>query len=131
MVAIATAVWVWCWLRSGMVAVPSKVRVGMGVKVLLGVKVGVAEMSGVAVALGEAVLVGAVCVGKGPSSACAVPASVVLMASMLCPPDPSPNALEPRNVTAYATMIIMMLRTTCSRRFREGFFCLFNLDGIL
>ena len=106
-------------------------RVGTGVKVLLGVKVGVAEMSGVAVALGEAVLVGAVCVGKGPSSACAVPASVVLMASMLWPPDPSPKALELRNVTAYATTIIMMLRTTCSRRFIEGFFCLFTLDVIL
>jgi hypothetical protein len=80
--------------------VPSKVRVGTGVKVLLGVKVGVAEMSGVAVALGEAVLVGAVCVGKGPINACAVPASVVLMASMLWLPDPSPKALELRNVTA-------------------------------
>ena len=82
-VATPTAVWVRCWLRSGMVALPSRVRVGMGVKVLLGVKVGVAEISGVAVAVGEAVLVGAVCVGKGPSSACAVPARLVLIASML------------------------------------------------
>ena len=77
-----TAVCVWCWLRSGIVAVPSGVRLGTVVKVLLGVKVGVAEMRGVAVAVGEAVLVGTVAVGKGLSSACAVPARVVLIASM-------------------------------------------------
>jgi hypothetical protein len=83
-----------------MVAVPSRVRVGMGVKVLLGVKVGVAETRGVLVAVGDAVLVGIVAVGKGFSNACAVPASAVLMASRLCGPLPSPKALELRNVTA-------------------------------
>lgn len=90
-----------CWLRSGMVAVPSRVRVGTGVKVLLGVNVGVAEMRGVGVAVGEAVRVGMVWVGKGPSRACAVPASEVLMASMpVCELFPRPKTLELRNVTA-------------------------------
>lgn len=88
-------------LRSSSVAVPRGVRLGTGVKVLLGVKVGVAETRGVLVGVEEAVLVGMVCVGKGPSRACAVPARVVLMALML---DwelfPSPKALVPRNVTA-------------------------------
>jgi hypothetical protein len=89
-----------CWLRSGTVAVPSGVRLGTVVKVRLGVKVGVAEMRGVAVAVGEAVLVGIVAVGKGLSRACAVPARLVLMASMLWLLLPRPKAVEPRNVTA-------------------------------
>ena len=94
------AVWVMCWLRSGMVAVPRGVWLGMGVNVLLGVNVGVAEMRGVAVAVGEAVLVGMVCVGKGPSRASAVPARAVLMASRPCGLLPRPKALELRKVTA-------------------------------
>jgi hypothetical protein len=58
---------------------------------LLGVKVGVAEISGVGVGLEEAVRVGIVCVGKGPSKACIVPAMAVLMLATPCGLFPKPN----------------------------------------
>jgi hypothetical protein len=74
------------------------VRVGTGVKVLLGVEVGVAETRGVVVGVQEGVTVGMVWVGKGPSSACAVPARLVLMAFRFEGPAPSPKTLELRNV---------------------------------
>lgn len=59
----------------------NNVRVLAGVMVLLGVNVGVAEISGVAVGVLEGVLLGMVDVGKGPSSACMVPAMAVLILS--------------------------------------------------
>jgi hypothetical protein len=94
--------------RTVKVAVPSRVRVwvGMGVKVLLGVNVGVAETRGVCVGVDEAVLVGMVWVGKGPSSAFAVPARAVLMPLRFPEePLPRPNALDPPNVITNATMM--------------------------
>jgi hypothetical protein len=87
------------------VAVPNSVRVGSGVTVLLGVNVGVAETRGVLVGVEEAVWVGIVWVGKGPSSACAVPARAVLM--LFKSPDPllRPNTRELLKVIPRATMI--------------------------
>ena len=77
------------------------VRVLDGVMVTEAVMVGVAEIRGVAVAVEEAVLVGRVEVGKGPSSASAVPAMAVFMAAApFCECPPSPKAVISLNVTA-------------------------------
>lgn len=57
-----------------------------GVGVMEGVRLGVTETSGVAVGVEEGVLVGKVDVGKGPRSACIVPASAVFVAAALGPP---------------------------------------------
>ena len=62
---------------------------------------GVAEMRGVAVGVDVCVLVGMVRVGKGPSSAFAVPTIAVLMPSAwLCEPPPRLEAVMSRKVTA-------------------------------
>ena len=73
---------------------------------MLGVNVGVAETRGVLVGVEEAVRVGIVCVGNGPSSACAVPARAVLML-LRSPADPllSPNTRELLKVIPRATMM--------------------------
>jgi hypothetical protein len=87
------------WLRA--VSVNGGTRVCEGVMVAEAVMVGVAEMSGVAVGVDEAVLVGIVKVGKGPSSASAVPAMAVFVAAASlwdCPP--RPEAVVLLNVTA-------------------------------
>ena len=68
--------------------------------------VGVAEIRGVAVGVEDVVGVGIVRVGKGPRSACAVPAIAVFVPSAsLCDPAPSPEAALSPNVTAYTTTI--------------------------
>lgn len=56
-----------------------RVKYTKGVRVRVGTKVGVWLAVGVGEGISEAVAVGAVEVGKGPSSACDVPASAVLV----------------------------------------------------
>jgi hypothetical protein len=75
-----------------------------GVIVTEAVMLGVAEIRGVTVAVNEAVLVGIVEVGKGPSSASAVPAIAVFSPDTPpCDCPPSPDAVVSRNVTAKTT----------------------------
>jgi hypothetical protein len=107
------------------------VRVLAGVMVLLGVNVGVAEISGVAVGVEEAVLVGMVDVGKGPRSACMVPAMAVLILSTCSAPFPRPNTplllkMEPNPMKTNP-----MHRIICSRTCNGTLFCLFTLAAFL
>jgi len=87
------------WLKA--VWVNGGTRVLEGVIVAEAVIVGVAEIRGVAVGVEEAVLVGIVEVGKGPSSASAVPAiAVFVAAASLWDGPPRPEAVISLNVTA-------------------------------
>jgi hypothetical protein len=83
------------------VCVRKGVRVFEGVIVAEAVIVGVAEIRGVAVGVDVSVFVGMVSVGKGPSSAFAVPTMAVFKASASpCEPPPRLEAAMSRKVTA-------------------------------
>lgn len=72
-----------------------------GVIVAEAVIVGVAEIRGVAVGVEVSVLVGMVNVGKGPSSAFAVPTiAVLILSAWLCEAPPRLEAVISLNVTA-------------------------------
>ena len=76
-------------------------RVFEGVIVAEAVIVGVAEIRGVAVGVDVSVLVGMVNVGKGPSSAFAVPTiAVLILSTWLCEPPLRLEAVMSRKVTA-------------------------------
>jgi hypothetical protein len=86
---------------------PSAVGLKNGICVLEGVIVaeavivGVAEIRGVAVGVDVSVLVGMVSVGKGPSSAFAVPTiAVFILEAWLFEPPPRLEAVMSRKVTA-------------------------------
>jgi len=89
------------WLKAVWVSGGIRVFEGVAVGVAEAVMVGVAEIRRVAVGVDEAVLVGIVSVGKGPSSASAVPAmAVFVLAASPCDCPPRPEAVVPLNVTA-------------------------------
>jgi hypothetical protein len=94
--------------------------------------VGVAEIRGVAVGVEEAVFVGMVSVGKGPSSALAVPAMAVLMpAAFLCDAPPRLEAVMSLNVTAYTTTTSPMHKSACSKICRGIRFSFFTMAAFL
>jgi hypothetical protein len=120
------AVWVW-----------KGTRVFEGVTVAEAVIVGVAEIRGVAVGVDVSVFVGMVNVGKGPSSAFAVPTIAVFKASAwLCEPPPRLEAVMSRKVTAYAMKTRPIHKSACNkicRGIRFSFFTMnaFFQDGFL
>jgi len=103
--------------------------VGEGVIVAEAVMVGVAEIRGVAVGVAEAVFVGMVNVGKGPSSASAVPAIEVLIAETF--PPPRPEAVISPNVTAYTMNIKPIHKIACSKICRGIRFSFFTMSAFL
>ena len=131
-VASMMAVWVSRLCVGAVVNVTNFVCEGTGVNVTLAVKVGVAEIRGVAVGVEEAVFVGAVWVGNGPSSACAVPARAVLILSRSPPLPPlSPNTLELPNVIHNATKMKPRNKIACSVGLMDVLFFLFTLVAFL
>jgi len=118
------------WPRA--VCVRYGIRVLDGVIVAEAVIVGVAEIRGVAVGVEVSVLVGMVRVGKGPSSAFAVPTIAVLIASAwLCEFPPRLEAVISRKVTAYTTKIRPMHRIACNRIWRGIRFSFFTTTAFL
>jgi hypothetical protein len=107
-------------------------RVFEGVIVAEAVIVGVAEIRGVAVGVDVSVLVGMVSVGKGPSSAFAVPTiAVFILSAWLCEPPPRLDAVISRKVTAYTTKIRPIHKTACNKICRGSRFSFFTMATFL
>jgi len=115
------------WVRKG-----TRVLEGAIVIVAEAVIVGVAEIRIVAVGVEVSVLVGMVRVGKGPSSALAVPTIAVLIPSAwLCEPPPRLEAVMSRKVTAYTMKTRPMHKIACNRICRGIRFSFFTMTAFL
>ena len=103
-------------VRSLGVPLTKRSWVAEAVKVAVGVKEGVAETSRVAVGVKDGVRVGRVEVGKGPSSACEVPAmAVFILSTSLCVSSLKPKTLPLLKIAVKATNTNPMHKTACSR----------------
>jgi tetrahydromethanopterin S-methyltransferase subunit C len=113
------------WVKNG-------IRVFDGVIVAEAVIVGVAEIRRVAVGVEVSVLVGMVSVGKGPSSAFAVPTiAVFILSAWLCEAPPRLEAAISRKVTAYTTKIRPIHKTACNKICRGTRFSFFTMAVFL
>ena len=93
---------------------------------------GVAEIRGVAVGVDVSVFVGIVSVGKGPSSAFAVPTmAVFILSAWLCEPPPRLEAVMSLKVTAYTTKTRPTHKSTCNKICRGIRFSFFTMAAFL
>ena len=118
------------WPRA--VGVRNGTRVFEGVIVAEAVMVGVAEIRGVAVGVDVSVFVGMVNVGKGPSSAFAVPTiAVFILSAWLFEPPPRLEAVISLKVTAYTTKTRPIHNIACNKICRGSRFSFFTMAAFL